>query len=78
MPSALFLRDLDGLRQERLRLLSALGGGPLRDFIQPDEEAHQRLGAALARVAVLKTLDIAGMLRARAASLIGTARFPGC
>ena len=62
-----------------------------RDFIQPDEEAHQRLGAALllkhattpgsqdaARAAVLKTIEIAGTLRARAASFIGTPCFPGC
>ena len=62
-----------------------------RDFIQPDEEAHQRLGAALllkhattpelqarARAAVLKTLEIASTLRARAAERIGTPRFPGC
>src|SRR6266705_2081481 len=62
-----------------------------RDFIQPDEEAHQRLGAALllkhattpgsqdaARAAVLKTIEIAGTLRARAALLIGTPCFPGC
>jgi hypothetical protein len=62
-----------------------------REFIQPDEEAHERLGAALllkhattpgsqaaARAAVLKTIEIAGTLRARAASLIGTPCFPGC
>jgi hypothetical protein len=62
-----------------------------RDFIQPDEEAHQRLGADLlaryaitpalqdaARAAVLKTLEIAGALRARAAERLGTSRFPGC
>ena len=29
MPGALFLRDLDGLRQERLRLLTAAGSPSL-------------------------------------------------
>ena len=69
MPSAAFLRDLDGLRRERLRLLGA--ALLLKHATTPGSQE-------LARVAVLKTLDIAGMLRARAASLIGTARFPGC
>src|SRR5438093_8800523 len=62
-----------------------------RDFIQPDEMAHQRLGAALlrehattaelrakARQAVLKTMEIAAAQRATAAARIGTACFPGC
>jgi uncharacterized ferritin-like protein (DUF455 family) len=62
-----------------------------RDFIQPDEAAHERLGAALlrahattsesrtkARQAVLKTLEIAAAQRASAAARIGTACFPGC
>jgi hypothetical protein len=62
-----------------------------RDFIQPDERAHQRLGRSLlekhavspaaqerARQAVLRTLEIASGLRARAAERLGTACFPGC
>lgn len=62
-----------------------------RDCIQPDERAHQAAGRALlvkyavtpdtqarARAAVLKTLEIAGTLRALAAGRIGTACFPGC
>jgi uncharacterized ferritin-like protein (DUF455 family) len=62
-----------------------------RDFIQPDEEAHQRLGGALlrahattpalqskARAAVLKTIEISETLRAKAAERIGTPCFPGC
>ncbi len=62
-----------------------------RDFIQPDERAHEPLGAALlrahattperqakARAAVLRTLEIASALRSRAAERIGTSCFPGC
>lgn len=62
-----------------------------RDFIQPDERAHQQLGAHLlkthattpdlqaqARAAVLKTIEIAAALRAGAAARLGTACFPGC
>ena len=62
-----------------------------RDYIQPDEAEHQRLGAALlrahaatpdlqekARQAVLKTLEIAAAQRATAAARVGTACFPGC
>ncbi len=62
-----------------------------REFIQPDEAEHQRLGAALlrayattpelqakARQAILKTLEIATTLRAKAAARIGTSCFPGC
>lgn len=62
-----------------------------REHIQPDEQAHQRLGRTLlekyattdesqsaARRAVLKTLEIASALRAKAAERIGTCRFPGC
>lgn len=62
-----------------------------REFIQPDERAHQRLGAHLlethattpdlqarARAAVLKTIEIAAALRAGAAARLGTACFPGC
>jgi uncharacterized ferritin-like protein (DUF455 family) len=74
-----------GLRgdQETVRLY--------REYIQPDEREHQRLGRALlekyattpevqekARQAVRRTLEIAGGLRARAAERLGTACFPGC
>src|SRR3989442_8076669 len=61
-----------------------------RDFIQPDEVAHQRLGTALlrahattpelrakARQAGLKTMEIASSQRAAAAARICTACFPG-
>jgi uncharacterized ferritin-like protein (DUF455 family) len=62
-----------------------------REHIQPDEQTHQRLGRILlekyatsdesqtaARRAVLRTLEIASVLRAKAAERIGTCRFPGC
>jgi uncharacterized ferritin-like protein (DUF455 family) len=62
-----------------------------RDYIQPDERAHQMLGQKLlakyavtlearqqAREAVMRTLEIAGATRAKAAERFGTACFPGC
>ncbi len=62
-----------------------------REYIQPDELAHQRLGAALlakyattaelqaaARGAVSRVLEIATAARAKAAVNLGTACFPGC
>jgi uncharacterized ferritin-like protein (DUF455 family) len=62
-----------------------------RDYIQPDEQAHQRLGRKLlakyattpehertARATVGKLLDIATATRASAATKLGTACFPGC
>ncbi len=62
-----------------------------RDHIQPDEQAHRDLGSALrekyatddgsqarARAAVLRTLEIAGAQRAKAAERLGTACLPGC
>lgn len=62
-----------------------------REYIQPDELAHQRLGAALlakyavsdelqdaARAAVSRVLEIATSTRAQAAARLGTACFPGC
>jgi hypothetical protein len=62
-----------------------------REHIQPDEREHQRLGRALllrhattpdrqagAREAVIRTLEIAAGLRAKAAARVGTACFPGC
>ena len=62
-----------------------------RDFIQPDEQAHQRLGSVLlrahavgpapqemARAAVVRTIEIAAGLRAKAVERLGTACFPGC
>ena len=69
--------------QETLRLY--------REYIQPDEREHQRLGRVLleqyattpdlqerARQVVLRTLEISAGLRARAAERLGTACFPGC
>jgi hypothetical protein len=62
-----------------------------REYIQPDEQAHQRLGQqllakyattptqqALARETVGKLLDLAGSARAAAATKLGTSCFPGC
>jgi len=62
-----------------------------RDFIQPDELAHQRLGQQLlakyattpdrqriARDTVERTLDISSKARAAAAVRLGNACFPGC
>src|SRR4051812_20057148 len=62
-----------------------------REYIQPDEAAHQQLGQRLlaryaatpelqqvARDTVGKLLEIAGATRANAAARLGTACFPGC
>lgn len=62
-----------------------------REYIQPDEQAHQRLGGrllakyattpelqAVARTTVAKVLEIAGAARAQAAARLGTACVPGC
>jgi hypothetical protein len=62
-----------------------------RDYIQPDERAHQELGQQLlgkyattadlqrvARDTVAKVLEIAAAGRAQAAQRLGTACFPGC
>lgn len=62
-----------------------------REYIQPDEHAHQQLGRALlakyattpaqqqlARDTVGKLLDIAGTARAQARAKLGTSCFPGC
>ncbi len=62
-----------------------------REYIQPDESAHQQLGARLlakyastpalqeiARETVGRVLDIAAKTRAAASSRFGTACLPGC
>ncbi|MDB4957958.1 MAG: hypothetical protein JWO36_5527 [Myxococcales bacterium] len=62
-----------------------------REYIQPDEQAHQQLGQRLlakyattpelqrvARETVARLLEIAGTSRAQAAARMGTACFPGC
>jgi len=62
-----------------------------REYIQPDERAHQQLGQRLlakyattpelqarARETVGKVLEIAAAARAKAAATLGTACFPGC
>ena len=62
-----------------------------REYIQPDERAHQELGQRLlarhattpeaqaaAREVVSRVLEIAGTARARAAEKLGAACFPGC
>ncbi len=62
-----------------------------REYIQPDERAHQQLGQRLlakyattpelqraATEVVVKVLEIAAASRARAAERLGTACLPGC
>ncbi len=62
-----------------------------REYIQPDERAHQELGQRLlakyattpklqaaARATVAKVLEIAQAARGQAAARVGTACFPGC
>ena len=62
-----------------------------REYIQPDERAHQQLGRHLldryaiapeqqraAREAVARVLEIAAATRAEAAEKLGAACFPGC
>ncbi len=62
-----------------------------REYIQPDERAHQHLGQRLlakyattpelqraARNAVARVLEIAAAARTQAAQRMGTACFPGC
>jgi len=62
-----------------------------REYIQPDEQAHQQLGQRLlakyatteasqaaARATVAKVIEIAHSARAAAAEKLGTACFPGC
>jgi uncharacterized ferritin-like protein (DUF455 family) len=62
-----------------------------REYIQPDERAHQRLGETLlakyattpaleqlARNAVSTVLELAAATRAKAAEKLGSACFPGC
>jgi len=62
-----------------------------REYIQPDERAHQQLGQRLlakyattpdlqgaARNAVARVLEIANTARTQAAQRMGTACFPGC
>jgi hypothetical protein len=62
-----------------------------REYIQPDERAHQQLGQRLlakyattaqlqqtARDTVAKVLEIAAATRAKAAEKLGAACFPGC
>lgn len=62
-----------------------------REYIQPDERAHELLGRRLlkkyadtpereraAREAVGRVLDIAASARAKAAARLGSACFPGC
>jgi len=62
-----------------------------REYIQPDEHAHQQLGQRLlaryattpelqheARATVARLLELAGATRATAAARLGTACFPGC
>ncbi len=62
-----------------------------REYIQPDERAHQQLGERLlakyattpdqqaaARAAVIRVLELAAAGRAKAAETLGAACFPGC
>ena len=62
-----------------------------REYIQPDEQAHQQLGQRLlakyastaelqlrARETVAKLLDLASVVREKAATKLGTSCLPGC
>ena len=61
-----------------------------REYIQPDERAHQQIGArliakyvtpdreALARETLARVLEIATKARSTAAARLGTSCFPGC
>ena len=62
-----------------------------REYIQPDEHAHQQLGQRLlakyatspelqrtAHDTVARLLEISSTARANAAAKLGTACFPGC
>jgi uncharacterized ferritin-like protein (DUF455 family) len=62
-----------------------------REYIQPDERAHQQLGQRLlekyatsedaqrtARATVARVIEIATAARSQAAARLGTACFPGC
>jgi uncharacterized ferritin-like protein (DUF455 family) len=84
-----------GVNENFMAFCDARGDGETvriyRDYIQPDERAHQQLGQRLlasyattpelqqlARATVGKLLEIAGATRASAAARLGTACFPGC
>ncbi len=84
-----------GVNQNFMALCAARGDDETvriyREYIQPDERAHQELGQALlakyavtpeqqaaARAVVGRVLDIAATARAAAAAKLGTACFPGC
>lgn len=84
-----------GVNQNFMTLCAARGDDDTvriyRDYIQPDERAHQVLGQQLlakyattpqaqqlARDTVGRLLEIAGAARARAAADLQTSCFPGC
>jgi uncharacterized ferritin-like protein (DUF455 family) len=84
-----------GVNENFMALCAHRGDGETvriyREYIQPDEHAHQQLGQRLlakyattpeqqlqARGAVGRLLEIAGATRATAAARLGTACFPGC
>ncbi len=84
-----------GVNENFMALCAARGDAETvriyREYIQPDERAHQELGQKLlakyattaddqrrARDAVGKLLEIATAARAKAASALGTSCFPGC
>jgi uncharacterized ferritin-like protein (DUF455 family) len=84
-----------GVNENFMALCAQRGDGETvriyREYIQPDERAHQELGQrllakyaatpeqqSLARATVGRVLEIAGAARAKAAEKLGTAAFPGC
>ena len=84
-----------GVNENFMRLCDLRGDAETvriyREYIQPDERVHERLGRTLvekyattpelqlkARDAVARTLEIAAKVRTTAAAQVGTACFPGC
>ena len=84
-----------GVNENFMAFCTAMGDAETvriyREYIQPDERAHQELGQKLlakyantpaleqlARDTVAKVLDIAAATRAKAAEKLGSACFPGC
>jgi uncharacterized ferritin-like protein (DUF455 family) len=84
-----------GVNENFMALCAARGDAETvriyREYIQPDEHAHQQLGRQLlakyaatpeaqriAKQTVAKLLEIAGTSRAAAATKLGTSCFPGC
>jgi hypothetical protein len=84
-----------GVNENFMALCAARGDAETvriyREYIQPDERAHQELGQQLlakyavaaeqqqlARATVGRLLEIASAARTKAAAALGTRCFPGC